>query len=28
VVNRVPDTEDTVPVRTGKPTKNVTPRKG
>jgi len=28
VVNRVPDTEDTVPVRTGKPTKNVTPKKG
>jgi YidC/Oxa1 family membrane protein insertase len=28
VVNRVPDTEDTEPVRAGKPTKNVTPRKG
>jgi YidC/Oxa1 family membrane protein insertase len=28
VVNRVPDTEDTAPVRAGKPTKNVTPRKG
>ena len=28
VVNRVPDTEDTEPVRAGKPTKNVTPKKG
>ena len=27
VVNRIPDTEDTVPVKTGKPTKNVTPKK-
>jgi hypothetical protein len=24
----VPDTEDTEPVRAGKPTKNVTPKKG
>jgi YidC/Oxa1 family membrane protein insertase len=28
VVNRSPDTGDPVPVRTGKPVKNVTPRKG
>jgi YidC/Oxa1 family membrane protein insertase len=28
IVNRMRDTADTVPVRTGKPTKNVTPRKG
>jgi YidC/Oxa1 family membrane protein insertase len=28
IVNRMRDTGDTVPVRTGKPTKNVTPRKG
>jgi len=28
VVNRVPDTEDTAPVNPGRPTKNVTPRKG
>jgi YidC/Oxa1 family membrane protein insertase len=28
IVNRMRDTEDTVPVKTGKPTKNVTPRKG
>jgi YidC/Oxa1 family membrane protein insertase len=28
MVNRTPDTEDTAPVRPGKPTKNVTPRRG
>jgi YidC/Oxa1 family membrane protein insertase len=28
MVNRVPDTVDVAPVRPGKPTKNVTPRKG
>jgi YidC/Oxa1 family membrane protein insertase len=28
IVNRMRDTVDTVPVKTGKPTKNVTPRKG
>jgi YidC/Oxa1 family membrane protein insertase len=28
MVNRIPDTEDTAPIRPGKPTKNVTPRRG
>jgi len=28
MVNRTPDTEDVAPARPGKPTKNVTPRKG
>jgi len=28
IVNRMRDTEDSVPVKTGKPTKNVTPRRG
>jgi YidC/Oxa1 family membrane protein insertase len=28
IVNRFRDTEDTVPVKSGKPTKNVTPRRG
>jgi YidC/Oxa1 family membrane protein insertase len=28
IVNRMRDTVDTAPVKTGKPTKNVTPRKG
>ena len=28
MVNRIPDTEETAPIRPGKATKNVTPRKG